>query len=253
MTSIHKHREGQCMSDKISQTPCPEDFGLSGEQIRIEEAKARKLEMRKQNPDYWTAGLTINVIGVVVGGYLGLKFSPETGGVIWGALVGFVCAIPISHSIDQKHLQALQPSGSYRQYLDAVERHRRSKIDFWLGLTGWAFEHELCEVLRRLGYDATATKGSADGGIDVVASGSGVEYFIQCKAHKNPIGPGPVRELHGVVSATSRPCKGVMVCLGGYTSGARQFAGRASIVLLDISHVLRLEAGDTEVWLDANA
>lgn len=49
------------------------------------------------------------------------------------------------------------------------------------GMSPTRFEQEIATMFRGLGYDAEATGGSNDGGIDVVARKDGKKSYIQCK------------------------------------------------------------------------
>ena len=39
---------------------------------------------------------------------------------------------------------------------------------WWWTLDGWQFEHEVARVFRLNGYKASVTKGSGDGGVDII-------------------------------------------------------------------------------------
>ena len=40
--------------------------------------------------------------------------------------------------------------------------------EWWWTLDGWQFEQEVAKVFRMYGYKATVTKGSGDGGVDII-------------------------------------------------------------------------------------
>jgi HJR/Mrr/RecB family endonuclease len=117
-------------------------------------------------------------------------------------------------------------------YNDWLNKEERKKKDYWFSLPGHAFEKEFGKILEKVGYSISITSGSADGGVDIIAEKSNVTKIIQCKAHKNPIGPGPIRELFGVLSSGDFKAKSsIIVCLGGFTKGAREFANNNHIEL----------------------
>lgn len=128
------------------------------------------------------------------------------------------------------------------------QRWLRTQTSFWMELSGHQFEHEVGKVLNDSGYITTVTKASGDGGIDLIAIRKGEVIAIQCKAHRNPIGPGPVRELHGVMTslaAQGKAAVGMVVSRSGFTEGAANYARSASIRLLDLTDILRMQSQAT--------
>ena len=126
---------------------------------------------------------------------------------------------------------------SYNEWLQSEERKKK---EYWFTLSGHRFEKEFGKLLENNGYSVSITKGSADGGVDIVAEKSNLTTIIQCKAHKNPIGPATIRELFGVLSSGDFKAESaIVVCLGGFTIGAREFANKNNIVLWDVADVLK--------------
>ncbi len=68
---------------------------------------------------------------------------------------------------------------------------------WWWTLDGWQFEQEVARVFRINGYNATVTKGSGDGGVDIILKKDGYKAIVQCKHYQNPVPPEPVRALWG--------------------------------------------------------
>lgn len=122
-----------------------------------------------------------------------------------------------------------------------MQNEERKKKEFWFSLSGHRFEKKFGKILKNNSYSIIVTKGSADGGVDIVAEKNNEKKIIQCKAHKNPIGPGPIRELFGVFSSGDFKAKSaIVVCLSGFTRGARDFASKNDIELWDVANVLKL-------------
>jgi hypothetical protein len=93
-----------------------------------------------------------------------------------------------------------------------------------------AFEELIAALLQQEGYEVELTRRSKDGGVDIHVRGTdpvaGTAYYLlQCKrvGPGRKVGPRPLRELHGLVSATSGATKGIVVTSGFYTSGAKAF------------------------------
>ena len=96
------------------------------------------------------------------------------------------------------------------------------------------FESYVAEACRRQGFSVKETGGGgADGGVDIVVSKEGKDYFVQCKQwRKDTVKVMQVRELAGVVK-TKGAQGGILITSGRFTPDARQFAKEAGIVLID--------------------
>ena len=123
-----------------------------------------------------------------------------------------------------------------------VERARRRKFeDYWLSLNGTEFEREMARVLRALGYRVKSTPGSGDGGVDLILTRSGKTIVVQCKAHKNPVGPAIARELFGSM-IHFKADQAILACTGGFTGGVKDFVRDKPIGLISLSELVRLGA-----------
>ena len=84
--------------------------------------------------------------------------------------------------------------------------HRWLDKEWWWSLTGWEFEEEVVDILKLSIYSGdvtvTRTRGSGDGGIDIIADdlrdGKDIRTIIQCKHYRHTLGPEAVRSLWGV-------------------------------------------------------
>jgi restriction system protein len=105
------------------------------------------------------------------------------------------------------------------------------------------FEQLVVDVLVAMGYggshsDAAQVVGrSGDNGIDGVIKEDrlGLDMvYIQAKRYEHDVGPAAIREFVGALGE-HKATKGVFITCGGFTSGAREAAARASsrIVLID--------------------
>lgn len=72
-----------------------------------------------------------------------------------------------------------------------------SEQSWWWGLDGWQFEEEVAKLFILQGYRATVTKGSGDGGVDIIIECDGYRGIVQCKHYRNPVPPEPIRALWG--------------------------------------------------------
>lgn len=238
--------------------PEPEDFGISQDDISLEAANPKK---RDESP-----GCIAQIIGL---GLWMLLFAGSTKlfnplGLFTFNIPDFVAALIILawsvgsffltillfnwcyDALWKKKIPAPNPSVSrYHEalegYSDWLQNEERKRKDYWFSLTGHRFEKEFGNILKNNGYSIFVTRGSADGGVDIVAEKYNKKIIIQCKAHKSPVGPRPIRELFGVLSSGEfNAASAIIVCLGGFTSGARDFAIKNNIQLWDFYDVMKL-------------
>lgn len=106
-------------------------------------------------------------------------------------------------------------------------------------LGGHKFEELMTRLFSHMGYDAQRTRGSGDGGIDIVAERRGEKVLIQCKNHKHPLGPASIRDLYGVMMASGAK-RGIVVCTSTFSEGAKAFAKGKGIDFIDGDEVINL-------------
>src|SRR5690606_10804306 len=100
--------------------------------------------------------------------------------------------------------------------------------------TGTAFEHVVGALFEALGYTATVTPKSGDHGVDVIAHpdrhGLGRPFIkVQVKSGTGKVNEPEVNQLRGLLHPGEQ---GVLVSLGGFTSGAETVARSSSNVTL---------------------
>lgn len=93
----------------------------------------------------------------------------------------------------------------------------------------------------QMGYDVRHTGGAGDGGVDLVLSRAGHDVIVQCKAHKNPIGPGAVRDLYGTMLHRNAG-EAWLVTANGFSQAARHFAQGKEIRLLRVGELLKADS-----------
>jgi len=97
------------------------------------------------------------------------------------------------------------------------------------------FEELVRVLFERLGYQASMTKRSHDGGIDIEAIDPtpirGGRLLIQCKRYSNVVGSPYVRDLYGVVQH-ERASKGILVTTSHFSPDAIAFASDKPIELI---------------------
>lgn len=93
---------------------------------------------------------------------------------------------------------------------------------WWRALDGWQFEHEVGEVFKRCGYKVQVTRGSGDGGVDIIMYKDNLKYIVQCKHYKKRLGPEAVRSLYGVKEKFGAD-RLVMVASSGLSPASQEF------------------------------
>ncbi|MDX8396239.1 MAG: DUF2034 domain-containing protein, partial [Mariprofundaceae bacterium] len=110
-----------------------------------------------------------------------------------------------------------------------------------LGQIEWKRFEELCRAyFEAKGYTAKGTRVGADGGVDIELYKGKADkpaILVQCKAWKSKVGVKPVRELYGVMKASSVP-QCVLMATNGFTSDAITFAKGKKYVLASGSSLL---------------
>lgn len=132
-----------------------------------------------------------------------------------------------------------------KEYDLAIEEYNdwwiRSKKSFWLSLDGISFENELAKLFNNIGYNSEITKASGDEGIDIKLRDDHNRYLIvQCKAHKNPVGPATARELYGALIHSGAD-EAILASLSGFTMGTFNFIKNKPIRLISLDEIIDLQ------------
>jgi HJR/Mrr/RecB family endonuclease len=128
---------------------------------------------------------------------------------------------------------------AYRASLAAWEfTNSECGLGYWQALRGTEFEHASAMLFRRRGCDVTTTKGSGDGGIDLILNVGAKTFWCQCKGHAKPVSVAPVREIAGVcVRGQATP---VILAVNGFTGPAVAAADELGVTCLDASDLCNL-------------
>lgn len=94
--------------------------------------------------------------------------------------------------------------------------------EYWSNLDGWEFEKAVAKAFSSIGYDAEVTKGSNDGGVDIILKKDGMKSIVQCKHYSNPVSIEPIRALWGCMNDFSAN-QAIFVATSGYTPGCYDF------------------------------
>ncbi len=126
-----------------------------------------------------------------------------------------------------------RPVVSFHEPLPITMKYIRS-------LSPHQFEGLVRDLLVSLGYHARLTSASADGGVDIVATGAEKRVLIQCKQYEKPVEVKHLRELYGAVA--DEDAEAWFVTSSTFTEPAMRFAKDKGIRTINGQELLRLIA-----------
>jgi restriction system protein len=118
--------------------------------------------------------------------------------------------------------------------LEAEKTVRREETQFDPSLipsNGYDFEHWVAEALEQFGWDARATQGSGDQGVDVIASREGLSLGIQCKLYSAAVGNKAVQEAFAGAKHMGLD-KAAVLTNAAFTQSAKDLAASTGVLLL---------------------
>lgn len=158
-------------------------------------------------------------------------------GVAAAKLSGLAAVAPLQHIAqdDERYVDG-------RSVIHAVDEGVNLAAMHWED-----FEHLIRELFERMfsspGSKVNVTRGSSDGGVDVVAVDAdpirGGKIIIQAKRYTNTVGVSAVRELYGTMIAEGAQ-KGILVTTSSYGPDAYDWVKEKPITLLSGGNLLDL-------------
>jgi len=152
----------------------------------------------------------------------------------------------IAESPDEGSSSGPQAEADEGQDLDLYGTALQETEDYLLKAwhrTGAHFEHVVAALFQAMGYTASVTQASGDHGVDVIAHPDPLglqQPFIkvQVKSGASSVGEPQVNQLKGALNAGEQ---GIVIALGGFTSGAQSVARASSnLRLLDANQFVSL-------------
>jgi len=117
-------------------------------------------------------------------------------------------------------------------------------------MSGFDFEEAVETLLDRLGYDAGRTEATGDSGRDVIAERADDCLVIECKCTQSSVGRPVVQKLHSAAISYREGARGLVVCTGGFSRQARDYAsGLDDIELWDWSRLKRI-GSEHEIYFE---
>lgn len=240
--------------------PLPQQFGLPGE-FDADEYLA-KIEQRKKLHErmIFIAAYSIAfsiILWVIIPQEKWTDFPPElTSGALYTFLLlpaFWAClgSMPINYWFKLAYARYVGDlvSPSVRPYYDARmawvaavldwnERQTETGRTYWKGMRGVAFEEAVKALLTKRGCKVQTTKGSGDGGVDLVVMFGSSTFWCQCKGHASPVGVAVVREIAGVCSRGGGVP--VVIAVNGYTKAATETAQQLGVLLIDTHNLVKI-------------
>ena len=101
------------------------------------------------------------------------------------------------------------------------------------------YEHMCAAEFNKSGWEANATQGSSDQGVDVIARRGDEVLVAQCKRFAKPVGNKAVQEVVAGLKFY-KANKGVVIAPNGFTNSAEQLAAANNIKLIHHSEIKEL-------------
>ena len=123
------------------------------------------------------------------------------------------------------------------EILDEYEEEVAS--EYSENMTPYDYEHYCASILNKNGWQAQATQGSGDQGVDVVATKNGHKIAIQCKKYSSPVGNKAVQEVFSARSHVGAD-HAIVVTNHTYTKSAKELASTTGVLLLHHDELKKL-------------
>lgn len=170
-----------------------------------------------------------------------MLFPAVISGASIGLLISLFTLMPIQEFFESKLKKKFSRMLKYYAKLNAFKYwEQRSQIEFWQSLSGVQFEKELAELFKLANYNVRLTKSSGDKGIDIILNYDNKIIIVQCKAHKNPIGPAIAREVFGAL-IDSKSDSAILASINGFSKGVYEFCNDKNIELWDINRIIEFK------------
>jgi len=102
------------------------------------------------------------------------------------------------------------------------------------------FEFLVAEIFENMGYKAEVTKGSNDGGKDIILRKNGEVRLVEVKRYcKSTVGRPLIQKLHSAI-VDAQAVGGYFVTLSQFNKNAREYAQRNNIELVDGNELIRM-------------
>ena len=222
---------------KVLSKPKLQDYGLSDDILKQNEINKKNEETNRK---YLLSVLLVFIISLIFYNCDNICLSIFFSFFLFGIYIMLKDILCISNTteIDKKIKQYQNDMNAFEYW--TILYPKKKVASYWYSLNGYEFEKSLAEIYRANGYETFITSKSSDGGVDIVIwDNSKMKTYVQCKAFKGKAGVAIVRELYGVMISDEVE-RGIVACLGGFTSGAKEFAENKNITLIDVNDIIKM-------------
>ena len=132
--------------------------------------------------------------------------------------------------------------GGLDKYIAIIEtkiKESDSRFDYSDEMDPYDYEHLCAEEFKKNKWDAEATQGSSDQGVDVIAKKDTRTLVAQCKRFMKPVGNKAVQEIVAGMKYYEAT-EGVVIAPNGYTNSAKNLAEANNIKLIHHSEISNL-------------
>jgi len=132
--------------------------------------------------------------------------------------------------------------GALDKYIAIIEtkiKESDSRFDYSDEMDPYDYEHLCAEEFKKNKWDAEATQGSSDQGVDVIAKKDTRTLVAQCKRFMKPVGNKAVQEIVAGMKYYEAT-EGVVIAPNGYTNSAKNLAEANKIKLIHHSEISNL-------------
>ena len=129
--------------------------------------------------------------------------------------------------------------GALDKYIAIIEtkiKESDSRFDYSDEMDPYDYEHLCAEEFKKNKWDAEATQGSSDQGVDVIATKDTRTLVAQCKRFMKPVGNKAVQEIVAGMKYYEAT-EGVVIAPNGYTNSAKNLAEANNIKLIHHSEI----------------
>ena len=127
----------------------------------------------------------------------------------------------------------------YIKFIETKIKESDSKFDYSDEMDPYDYEHLCAEEFKKNKWDAKATQGSSDQGVDVIAKKDTRTLVAQCKRFMKPVGNKAVQEIVAGMKYYEAT-EGVVIAPNGYTNSAKNLAEANNIKLIHHSEISNL-------------
>jgi restriction system protein len=125
---------------------------------------------------------------------------------------------------------------NYIEIIETKIKESDSTFDYSDDMDPYDYEHLCAEEFKKNKWDAEATQGSSDQGVDVIAKKDARTLVAQCKRFMKPVGNKAVQEIVAGMKYYEAT-EGVVIAPNGFTNSAKNLAEANNIKLIHHSEI----------------